>query len=175
MRRATRIRAIGRMVWSLVLGSVVVLLCAQLQAQAPAQAGAPPASQGGAQAGPIDHASMPLAKYVMPMKKIDGSYDVTFVLERAVMHNIMTLCSGSDGKTLTGSLHSSADSSLITNFTGVFNDSGFLFTAKVGPGTPNVVGFADGKITTGKITIDQMVSDFVGTLSDKKFDCAASK
>jgi len=166
VKETTRKPIIGRIAWSVVLGGAVASLCASSLAQ-----GSPPPGGAGPATGPVDHASMPLAKFVMPMKKIDGSYDVTFVLERAVMHNVMTLCTGSDGKTLTGSLHSPADSKLITNFTGAYNDSGFLFTAKVGPGTPNVAGFADGKITTGKITIDQMVSDFVGTLSDKKFAC----
>lgn len=185
MKLTTGKQSVRNMAWSMVLGGAVALLCVPQLASAQAN-GAPPADQpagapGGAPGGPggapggaggPGGGGAPAnSKDFKAAKLVDGNYDVTLVLPRMTVHNVMTLCS--DGQVLKGSLHDSSGGTLMGNFAGHVNDSGFLFDTMAGPGHPYFVGFADGETVSGHVTIDKMTSEFKGTLSAKKYDCSA--
>ena len=91
---------------------------------------------------------------------VDGSYKVTLVLPRQTVKNIMTLCS--DGQTLKGNLRNEELTVMGEIINGTLKGNGFTFTVKVGPGTLDFVGSADGKDVKGKVTIDAITSDFEG-------------
>lgn len=178
------------MTWSIVLGSSMVLLCASMafaQNGPPDPNGPPPGGAGAGQApppgpppggGPGGAARQNAnEKLVTPVAKVDGTYAVDLILPAWTVHNLLTLCSSADGKTVTGSLHDAAAPYKLMGdvVDGHLNNSGFVMHVQVGPGGLDFAGSADGKTITGRVTIDKLYSEFKGTLSDKNFDCSAGK
>lgn len=176
MKKATRLQAISRISWVLVFGCSLALAQAGApDPNAPAPGVAADQAKAGAQTGAKKKDAN--EKLVTPVQKVDGTYAVDLVLPAWTVHNLLTLCSSSDGKTVTGSLHdAAAPNKLMGDISnGFLNNSGFLAHVQVGPGGLDFAGSADGRKITGRVTIDMKYSEFKGTLSEKKFDCPASK
>lgn len=183
MKNTANLKLIVRAAGSIVFGGALAMLCisaALAQSGAPvSNSPAPGAAADQAKAGAQAGAKKADAneKLVTPVQKVDGTYAVDLVLPAWTVHNLLTLCSSSDGKTVTGSLHdAAAPNKLMGDIgNGYLNNSGFLAHVQVGPGGLDFVGSADGKTITGRVAIDMKYSEFKGTLSDKKFDCPAGK
>ena len=167
-------------VWKwMVLGSVCVLLCASTMvlAQAPQGGQGGPPAAGAAPAGTPpagNSAPAPDPKLFKPAQSVDGTWEVTLVLPRAVIKNYIVLCS--NGKTLRGALREVPSGNLIgASSDGAVSDAGFLFDAQAGPGHPYFAGSIVGDEMVGRVSIDKLTNDFRGKRSDKKLSCEGTK
>jgi|GEM_PF-4538422 len=130
---------------SFILAITINIVMAFTCGYAQGQAGSPPGQSGSTK---------------IAQATVDGSYKVSLVLPRQTVKNIMTLCSS--GETLKGNLRNEELTVMGEIITGTLKGNTFTFTVKVGPGTLDFAGSADGKNVKGKVTIDGTTSDFEG-------------